>query len=109
MMVPREHGIARIEQAAAQQVRALAQLREARDPGEVLSQQQRCVRLTRAQRHLTQARRLLDDARTMAHADTRLMALLDGHLERLTRLANEVGQVVAPEQRDDGPECEPLP
>ena len=108
MTVPSRRGIARFEEAAVQQVRALALLREGRDPGRVLSEEQRRARLIEALRHLADARRLLDDARASARADARLLGLLDGHVERLTRLSEEVGQLFGPEQHDDGCDSEPL-
>jgi len=102
MTMHSRRGIARIEQAAGEQVRALASLRESRDPGRILSQEQRRTRLLEARRRLVQARRLLDDARASAQADARLRGLLDGHVERLTHLAAEVGQLLGPAQHDEG-------
>jgi len=109
MTVSCQSGIARIEQAAVEQVHALALLRESRDPGRVLSEELRRARLIEASRHLADAHRLLDDARASARADARLLGLLDGHVERLTRLSEAVGQLFGPEQHADGRDSEPLP
>ncbi|HZR98729.1 MAG TPA: hypothetical protein VFE37_08485 [Chloroflexota bacterium] len=77
-----------VEQAAAHQTRALAWLREARDPASPLSPARRRALLLLALEHLLLARHLLQRARKVAH-EPALLAHLAEHLARLqTIVAN---------------------
>lgn len=77
-----------VEQAAAHQTRALAWLREARDPATPLSPARRRALLLLALEHLLLARHLLQRAQKLAH-EASLLADLDAHLARLeTIVAN---------------------
>ncbi|HEY7067575.1 MAG TPA: hypothetical protein VII06_39325 [Chloroflexota bacterium] len=77
-----------VEQAAAHQTRALAWLREARDPASPLSPARRRALLLLALEHLLLARHLLQRARKLAH-DPALLDQLGEHLARLrTIVAN---------------------
>lgn len=77
-----------VEQAAAHQTRALAWLREARDPASPLSPARRRALLLLALEHLLLARHLLQRARKLAHEPV-LLADLGEHLARLeTIVAN---------------------
>jgi hypothetical protein len=76
-----------MERAAAHQTRALAWLRQARDPSAgPLPAPQRRELLLRALENLMHARRLLDQARDAA-GDGEMGAMLDAHLERLAATA----------------------
>jgi hypothetical protein len=77
-----------VEQAAAHQTRALAWLREARDPATPLSPARRRALLLLALEHLLLARHLLGRARKLAD-EASLLADLGEHLARLdTIVAN---------------------
>jgi hypothetical protein len=77
-----------VEQAAAHQTRALAGLREARDPASPLAPARRRALLLLALEHLLLARHLLQSARKLAH-EPALLADFSEHLARLnTILAN---------------------
>ena len=71
-----------VEQAAAHQTRALAWLREGRDPASPLSPARRRALLLLALEHLLLARHLLQRARKLTHEP----ALLGDVGEHLTRL-----------------------
>jgi hypothetical protein len=71
-----------VEQAAAHQTRALAWLRETRDPASPLSPARRRALLLLALEHLLLARHLLQRARKLAHGPA-LLADLGEHLARL--------------------------
>ncbi|HLH22487.1 MAG TPA: hypothetical protein VK066_08180 [Chloroflexota bacterium] len=77
-----------VEQAAAHQTRALAWLREARDPASPLSPARRRALLLLALEHLLLARHLLQRGRKLA-PEPALLAELGEHLARLdTIVAN---------------------
>jgi hypothetical protein len=77
-----------VEQAAAHQTRALAWLREARDPATPLSPVRRRALLLLALEHLLLAQHLLRRARKLAH-EPALLTDLGQHLARLeTIVAN---------------------
>jgi hypothetical protein len=71
-----------VEQAAAHQTRALAWLREARDPASPLSPARRRALLLLALEHLLLARHLLQRARKLTR-EAALLADLAEHLARL--------------------------
>jgi hypothetical protein len=71
-----------VEQAASHQTRALAWLREARDPGSPLSPARRRALLLLALEHLLLARHLLQRARKLS-CEATLLAQLGEHLARL--------------------------
>src|SRR5829696_9304855 len=71
-----------VEQAAAHQTRALAWLREGRDPASPLSPARRRALLLLSLEHLLLARHLLQRARKLAH-EPDLLADLGAHLARL--------------------------
>jgi hypothetical protein len=92
-----------IEQAAFQQTRALAWLRQTRDPARPLDQTQRRDLLLISVKHLLTARGLLRRAQQAA-LEPELRAILDTHQERLTttlanaeRLLREVEEQAAQE------------
>ena len=74
-----------MEQAASHQTRALAWLRQARDPAERLSPTRRRGLVVLALERLLMARHLLQRARA-GPANPELQALLDSHLARLERV-----------------------
>ena len=80
---PGEEQLARwIERAASHQTRALAWVREARDPSGRCSPSRRRALLLLALERLIVARELLQRAQR-AGQDPKLLALLDAHLTRL--------------------------
>jgi hypothetical protein len=74
-----------VEQAASHQTRALAWLREARDPASPLSSLRRRALFTLAVEHLLLARHLLERARK-ATRDPALTTQLNSHLDRLATI-----------------------
>jgi hypothetical protein len=83
-----------MEQAGAHQTRAVAWLRRARDPAAgPLPVSQRRELLMRALEHILTARRLLQRAHK-ATDDPKLLALLDGHLERLASTAESTEKML---------------
>ena len=76
-----------VEQAASHQTRALAWLREARDPASALSPLRRRALLMLSLEHLLIARHLLERARK-ASRETALTAQLNEHLARLATIVD---------------------
>jgi hypothetical protein len=84
----KERHLARcVEQAASHQTRALAWMREARDPASPLSPTRRRALFTMALEHLLLARHLLERAH-QALRDAALSAQLTTHLERLATIVD---------------------
>lgn len=83
-----------MEQAGAHQARAVAWLRQARDPSSgPQAVAQRRELLLRALEHILAARRLLERAR-QATTDPTLVTLLDGHLARIATTAESAERLL---------------
>ena len=81
----------RLERAANYQTRALASLREARDPARPITIERRRALLLRAWEQLLRARELLEHARR--GCDVALVEQVDGHLARLQEMLPRVEQL----------------
>ena len=98
-----------VEQAASHQTRALAWLREARDPASPLSPARRRALLLLALEHLLIARHLLQRARKLTH-EPALLADLAEHLARLeTIVANTERRLDTLDLQASGTDGSPVP
>ena len=82
--------ITQLERAASHQTKALAKLRQARDPARPLSTARRHTLMLDVLEHLVKARHLLQRAQATAGDNPALLATLS---EQLTRLASAIENV----------------